>query len=264
MKTKILAIIIIICSLISWAIWAILLNYFKDTKNTNKTKTVNIENSFTQIKNLENNVTQIVKKISPSVVSIVIKKDLIIYKSDPWWFFKEPVWSIEKKIWGWTGFFIKKDWTIITNKHVISDKNATYTIITNDWKEYDSKVLALDPINDLAIIKISNSQNDFTPLKVIKNKQEINLWQFAIAIWNALAEFQNSISFWVISWKDRIIDVWRDKITWLIQTDAAINPWNSWWPLIDINWNVIWINTAIIDWSEWIWFAIWLTEKKIN
>ena len=265
MKTKILVIVIIICSTVSWIIWAFLLDYIKNQNKNEQKNTLSINNTFTQIQNLENNVTKIVKKISPSVVSIIIKKDLIIYKSDPWWFFKEPVWSVEKKIWWWTGFFIKKDWTIITNKHVISDKNATYTVITNNWREYDWKVLALDPSNDLAIIKIESKENEeFTPLKIVENKSNIKLWQFAIAIWNALAEFQNSISLWVISGKDRIIEVWKDRITWLIQTDAAINPWNSWWPLIDINWNVIWINTAIIDWSEWIWFAILLTKQKIE
>jgi S1-C subfamily serine protease len=203
-----------------------------------------------------------VKFTSPSVVSIVIKKDLILYKTDPWWFFVEQMWKVEKKVWWWTGFFITKNWLIITNKHVISDKEAEYTVITNDSKEYSAKVVWMDPINDLAVLKIN--WVNFIPMNFIESDDEIKLWQFAIAIWNALAEFQNSVSFWVVSGKNRSIKDENVNLSNLIQTDAAINPWNSWWPLLNTKWQVIWINTAIINWSQSIWFSIWLNRKKID
>ena len=245
---KILIILIIIISASSWAIASIL--YWK--KNNQN------------IWNLQNKITSIVKKVSPSIVSIVIKKDLAIFKQDPWWFFNYKIWNIEKKVWGGTGFFVSKNWIIITNKHVVSDINAKYSVILNNWKEYDAKVIAIKKNRDIAFLQIISNKNNFTPLKFIKNKDNIKLWQFAIAIWNALAEFQNSVSFWIVSWKNRKINDNYNNYNNLIQTDTAINPWNSWWPLININWKVMWINTMIINWSQNIWFAISLTQNEIE
>ena len=256
MKQKILIILIILCSLLSGIIWAyIFINYFPS-------KFSDIEKENTSLKNLENIIVEKIRDISPSVVSIIIKKDIVIYKSDPFGFFQEPIWNIREKIGGWTGFFIRKDGTIITNKHVISDKNALYTVITDTGKEYDAIVIAVDPINDLAIIKI-NSKDTFLPLNFIETLDNIKIWQFALAIGNALAEFQNSVSLWIISWKERNIKAWWEELSGLIQTDTAINPWNSWWPLVNLNGKVMGINTAIVNNSYGIWFAIALTKEKV-
>ncbi len=271
MKTniKLLSIIIIIFSFISWIIWAYtfvtLIPQNNTTEKNTKTEKQEIikENKIVEIKDLENEITKVVKTISPSVVSIIIKKDLLVYRRNPRGFFDKPIWSVKEKVWWWTGFFITTDWKIITNKHVISDKNAIYTVITNSGEEYDAKLLAEDPINDIAVLKIE-SEKKFTPLKFISEKEKLKLWQFAIAIWNAMAEFQNSVSLWIISWQNRTIEIWNKQLSSLIQTDTAINPWNSWWPLINLNWQVVWINTAILDWTEGIWFAIHTTEEKIN
>jgi len=122
----------------------------------------------------------------------------------------------------------------------------------------------MDPNNDLAILEIVDENIEFVTLDFINNIDEINVWQFAIAVWNALSEFQNSVSLWVISWKNRNISDGKNTIWWLLQTDAAINPGNSWWPLINLDWKVMWINTAIIEWREWLWFSIGLTKDKIN
>lgn len=263
MKTKFLIILIIISSLISWMIWAIIfIKYFQNIQlNKDKFETIKSE-KIENIENLEKNITNLIKNISPSVVSIVIKKDLALYRTDPWWFFREYAWSVQKKVWWWTGFFVTKNGLIITNKHVIIDSNAEYSVITNDKKEFNAKIIAIDPMTDLAILKIE--WDDFFPLKFIENENNIQIWQFAIAIWNALAEFQNSVSFWVVSWKNRVLKDENINISNLIQTDTAINPWNSGWPLINLKWEVMWINTAIVNWSQSIWFSIWLTSKKID
>jgi len=170
---------------------------------------------------------------------------------------------VERKVGGWTGFFVSSDGIIITNKHVVKDDKADYTVITNDNKEYNAKVLALDPINDIAIMKIE-SEESFTPLKIMEDNQDTKLWEFVLAVWNALSEFQNSVSLGIISWKDRSIETVDGKLGWLLQTDAAINPGNSWWPLVNLEWEVIWINTAIADRSEWIGFSISLSQDKID
>lgn len=274
MKIKILSILIILSSLISWIVWSYIFLYYVSPELNNiitNTITKEVVKNWKNITitDLQSEIISLVKIASPSVVNIVIKKDLDLYKSDPWWFFQEKIWSVEKQVWGWSWFFVSKDWLIMTNKHVVSDPNAKYTIITSDGKEYDWKVLALAPFTDLAIIKIENPDKDFSVLNAIEDEKYINIWEFAIAIWNALWEFQNSVSFWVISWKNRSINAqwvnfWIEKLTWLLQTDTAINPWNSGGPLLDLNWEIIWINTAIAWNSEWLGFSIPLSKKRIG
>ena len=268
MKIKILTITIILTSLISWILWSYIFQTYFYTQNASlntsiQNNTENILQNTYSLTDIQTEITDIVKNHSQSVVSIIIKKDLVIYKTDPWWFFRQAIWTVKEKVWWWTWFFVTKDGVIITNKHVISDKNAIYTVITNSQEEYDAKILAIDPTTDLAILKIE-SQKETIALEFINDEKEIRVGEFSIAIGNALWELNNSVSLWVISWKDRVIKDWNINLYWLLQTDAAINPWNSWWPLVNLDWKVMWINTAIINWSEWIWFSILLTEKKIN
>jgi len=134
---------------------------------------------------------------------------------------------------------VSQDGIILTNKHVISDPNAAYTVILSDGSEYDTTLLAIDPLNDLALIKIIDSEKSFIPLSIISETQDIQVGQFSIAVGNALAEFQNSVSLGIISGKDRTIEASGESLGGLIQTDAAINPGNSGGPLLDLNGNVI-------------------------
>ena len=283
MKKNSIISLIITCSFIAWIFWAVLAVKILDkgeidTSDVTWEMILSLQSELNSIKSeksetntsvniwsLENNIIDITKKASKSVVSIIVKKDLVVYKSDPWGFFKQPVWSVEKKVWGWTGFFLTKDWKILTNKHVVSDREAEYTVINSDWKEYEAKVLAVDPLSDLAIIKIELGEwEDAETLNFIENKEEIKIGQFVIAIWNKLWEFENSVSLGLVSWTDRIIKDKNINLSNLIQTDADIHPWNSWWPLINLSWKVIWINTAIVQDIESIGFAIEISKKKIK
>ncbi|MDD4151677.1 MAG: trypsin-like peptidase domain-containing protein, partial [Candidatus Gracilibacteria bacterium] len=227
------------------------------------------------ITDLQSQVTKLAKNISPSVVSIIIKKDLVVYKSDPWGFFQTPVGKEKQRVGGGSGFFVRKDGTIITNKHVVSDDNAEYTVITSDGKEFDAKVLAKDPITDLAIIKIiPNIPTDLDNIKVLEFLDEnttTNIGEFVLAIGNALAEFQNTVTFGIISGKGRSIEAATssdgtqgEKLSGLLQTDTAINPGNSGGPLINLDGKVIAINTAIAGNSQNLGFAIPLSIQKVN
>lgn len=271
MKIKLFYTLLIISSILSWVVWSFLFFYFLNPSSENfiTEKSEIIKNTkTTNITDLQNEITQIIKNEWLSIVNIIIKKDLDLYKSDPWGFFREKVWSVERQIWWWSWFFITKEWLIITNKHVVQDKDAKYTVIDNMWNEFDASIVAYDKLTDLAVIKINNSKKEFNPLSFIEDEKEIQIWQFAIAVWNALWEFQNSVSFWVVSWKNRSIEAgWNgfsEQLTGLLQTDVAINPGNSWWPLLNLEWKVIWINTAIAWNSQWLWFSIPLTQKRIN
>ncbi len=258
---KTLPILIILFSIIFWAVWWFFwVQYFW---NDNISPSLQGRGLGGGLHSVQDNITSLVKKASPSVVSIIIKKDLDIYKSDPWGFFQYKVWSVEKEVGWWTGFFISKNWIIITNKHVIADREANYTVILNNWEEFDAQVIAVKKDNDLAFLQIDSDKWIYPPLQ-FENKKDIELWQFSIAIGNALAEYKNSVSLWVVSWIDRKIQDNYINLDWLIQTDAAINPWNSGWPLLNLNWKVMWINTAIVNGSQNIWFAIQLNQDEIN
>ncbi len=269
--------LILICfATIFWWIWWYLWSQFSQKSiswssswsEENGKHSINNSNSSVKkidtLLQLQDWITDLVKTVSPSVVSIIVKKDLAIYKSDPWGFFRYRVWSINKEVGGWTGFFISDDGIIITNKHVIDDRDADYSIILNSWEELDARVIAIKKDNDLAFLQIKNSkEHTITPLQFI-DSWDIQIGQFSIAIGNALSEFQNSVSLGVVSWINRSIEDNYLELNWLIQTDTAINPWNSWWPLLNLDGKVMWINTAIIDWSQNIWFAIELSQDEVD
>lgn len=280
MKQHILIIMILVFSLISWALGALgvimwMTPVDKSAKPASfpvQEKTVEVKtdvvaepiSSGDMLKSLENMITSTAQEVAPSVVSIIIKKDLVVYRSDPYGFFKEPAGTISRQVGGWSGFFIKKDGTILTNKHVVSDRNADYTVILSDGTEYDTEILAHDPITDLAVIKITDESKDFPVLPLIQSPQDVVIWEFSLAVWNALAEFQNSVALGIISGKDRIIEAGWESLSGLLQTDAAINPGNSGGPLIDLDGNVIGINTAIASGWNGIGFAIALSEERVN
>lgn len=275
MKNTLLILSLILFSLIWWAIWAYwLISYFplqtitQDIEiiasNEQENTVIAEQVQHVDMVSLENTINETVKKIAPSVVSIVIKKDLVVYRSDPYGFFQQPAWTVSRQVWGWSWFFISKDGIILTNKHVVQDTTAEYTVILNTGEEYDATVVALDPVNDLAVIKIQDEANDFSPLPISQRLEDIEIGDFGIAVWNALAELQNSVSLWIVSGKNRTIQAWWDTLSGLLQTDAAINPGNSGGPLINLSWEVIGINTAIASNSNGIWFAYGLTQERVD
>ena len=265
MNTKILSVILVFFSIIGGIVWSMLSNTFLwgAIGELGGTKTVFKTSKNIEITDLQNTITKLVKEVSPSVVSIIIKKDLTLYRRDDFWFFQEPVGTVRQKVGGGSGFFITKDGKILTNKHVVADGNAEYVVVTNDGKEYEASVLARDPLTDLAVIQIK-WKADFIPLEFVSKDDEINIWEFAIAIGNPLAEFQNSVSLWVVSGKNRSINEGEVQLSNLIQTDAAINPWNSGGPLLNLDKKVMAINSAIVNGTEWLWFALAMSREKVD
>ena len=158
-----------------------------------------------------------------------------------------------------SGFVISPDGLIITNKHVVSDTNAKYTVLTNDNKKYDVEKIYRDPLNDLAILKIRAT--NLKPLK-LGNSSHLKLGQLAIAIGTPLGEFTNTVTKGIISGLGRGITAgspfegYVEKLDNVIQTDAAINPGNSGGPLLNSKGEVIGINAAIAQEGENIGFAI--------
>jgi len=138
-------------------------------------------------------------------------------------------------------------------------------VILNNKKKFKAKVLARDQINDIAIIKI-----DETNLPVIElgDSSRLELGQTAIAIGNTLGTFQDTVSVGVVSGlsrKIKAVDILAKEtqsLKGLIQTDAAINPGNSGGPLVNIEGKVIGINAAMVFGAENVGFAIPINVAK--
>lgn len=158
-----------------------------------------------------------------------------------------------------SGFIVSEDGIVITNKHVVLDSDATYTVITNDQQEYEVTNIYRDPLNDLAILKIDAS--GLNPLE-LGDSDSLKLGQMAIAIGTPLGEFQNTITTGIISGLGRGITAgspyegFVEQLDSVIQTDAAISPGNSGGPLLNSAGQVIGVNTAVSAEGQNIGFAI--------
>jgi serine protease Do len=147
---------------------------------------------------------------------------------------------------------------IITNRHVVSDNEAEYTVYTQDGKKYPAKVLAKDSVQDIAVLKIEGGE----PFPTVKlgDSANIQIGQTVIAIGNALGEFNNTVSVGVISGLSRTITAGgrgvSETLENIIQTDAAINSGNSGGPLFNLKGEVIGVNTAMAGNAQNIGFAI--------
>lgn len=229
----------------------------------------------------EEAIIKVVKEVSPSVVSIIVTKDLPIFEEyylEPFKefeeFFGEPFefkipqyrqkGTEKKEIGGGTGFVVSEDGLILTNKHVVADTTADYTVFTNDGRKFDAQVLAKDPVQDLAILKIETEEK--FPVVKLGDSDNLQIGQTVIAIGNVLGEFKNSVSVGVISGLGRKITAsgggFYETIEDVIQTDAAINRGNSGGPLLDLKGQVIGINTALALGAENIGFAIPINKAK--
>jgi serine protease Do len=234
----------------------------------------------------ENAVVAAVKNASPAVVSITISENVPVIEqcqTNPFQnlppefqqFFGNGTGVMTQpcdtgkttlqQVGGGSGFIISPDGLILTNKHVVSDTAAKYSVLLENGKTYSAKVLARDPSQDLAVLKIDASG---LPTVTLGDSGSIQLGQSAIAIGNALGEFSNTVSVGVISGLARTVTAGgglsggSETIHGVIQTDAAINPGNSGGPLLNLRGEVIGINTAMASGAQSIGFAIPINQAK--
>ena len=230
----------------------------------------------------DRDVIKTIKKVMPSVVSVVISKHLAdLEKEIP----KEmypylPMGPDGKKrtipdsmvdgrgmveVGGGSGCIVGANGLVLTNKHVISEPKAEYTVILNDGRKFSAEILSRDPVNDVGILKIAAEK---LPCLKLGNSTELELGQTVIAIGNALGMFRNTVSLGIVSGLSRAITAQADpsappqEMRGLIQTDAAINPGNSGGPLVDSDGRVIGVNAAIISGAQSIGFAIPINAAK--
>lgn len=241
----------------------------------NKKPEQNQNNNIQIYNGQEEALVKMVKDISLSVVSVVATKDIPVieeYYINPFgndeFYFQIPQYrqkgTEKKQISSGTGFFVSKDGLLVTNRHVVEDTEANYSIIATNGQKLDAKVLARDPFQDIAILKVEG--DNFKPV-VLGDSDNLNVGQTVIAIGNALGQFQNTVSVGIISGLHRSITAGGalsgpEELQELIQTDAAINPGNSGGPLLDIFGRVIGINVAVAQLAENVGFALPINVAK--
>lgn len=247
-------------------------------QNIGESKTIKVEE--------DSAVIDVVESASPAVVSIIVSKDLPVlekyyddsspsndffsrfFGDDFGDFFQTPQYrqkgTEKQEIGGGTGFLVSKDGYIVTNRHVVSDEEAEYTVLLNDETKHEAKVLARDNLTDLAVLKIDG---DDLPYLDLGDSSDIKVGQQVVAIGNALGEFRNTVSTGVISGLSRSITAGgygtpSEELSGVIQTDASINPGNSGGPLLNLAGQVIGINTAMANGAENIGFALPINDVK--
>lgn len=232
----------------------------KFTKN-NSSKTSFIEsssdgNSSSFSKEDDESIESVAKKLSPSVVSIIGRAQS---RSSFFYGYSSQTASAG------TGVIVTADGYILTNKHVVEDTDNIQVILSDGSTYENVKVVASDPLNDIAFLKISNV-SDLTPAELGDSKT-LNIGQEVIAIGNALGQYQGTVTSGIISGVNRSVTASssdgsnREKLTDMIQTDAAINSGNSGGPLVNAEGQVIGINTAVAN-ANGIGFAIPISATK--
>jgi serine protease Do len=231
-------------------------------------------------------VIDAVKKTNPAVVSVIISENVPKYEEYtdpnqqtnpfgdlfPGFSFNVPEYKQDgtqnEEVGGGSGFLISSDGLIVTNKHVVDQTGATYTVFTNDGKKYTAKIIAKDPVLDIALIKITPPLGVTFPYLALGDSDNLQLGQSVIAIGNALGEYKNSVSVGVVSGLSRSITAGDESsgtsevLDHVIQTDAAINPGNSGGPLLDLSGQVIGVNVAIAQGSQNVGFALPIDSVK--
>lgn len=146
-----------------------------------------------------------------------------------------------------SGFVYDKSGYIITNYHVVSESNDI-TVTFNDGNTYSAQLVGTDPYGDIAVIKLLNpSQENLIPV-VFSNSTKLKIGDPVLAIGNPYG-LDNTLTFGIVSQMGRLLPNSDSgySIPNVIQTDAAINPGNSGGPLIDLNGDVVGMNTAIFS-----------------
>lgn len=204
---------------------------------------------------VEGSIADVVDKVSGSVVSIVTSTKISSYFGG----------SYDSSAAG-TGVIVSDSGYILTNKHVV-DGATSISVVLDDGTIYeDAKVAAVDPLNDIAFVKIEGA----TGLKVatLGDSKTISVGQQVIAIGNALGEYQNTVTSGIVSGTGRSLTAtdstgsMSERLSDMIQTDAAINSGNSGGPLVNAAGEVIGINTATSSSAENVGFAIPISSVK--
>lgn len=204
----------------------------------------------------EAQIVDAIQKVSPAVVSVVA-------------FSGSNEAGDFRQISGGTGFIVSENGLVLTNKHVVLDESFSYKIVLADENEFEAKVLSRDLFDDIAVLQIVSKEARKFPVAEFGDSDALAVGQKVLAIGNALAEYQNTVTLGIVSAKGRQIFAYNDaglgsveNFAGLIQTDAAINLGNSGGPLINLEGQVVGMNSALEQSANAIGFAIPINDLK--
>lgn len=254
-------ILILICTLVGFGGgW---LGSEVNTRHTLKNPTASQSQQI--VSNESQLISNIAKNVGPSVVSIEVNSqtsatDIFGY-SFP-----------QQQVGAGTGFILSANGIIATNRHVVPEGTTSVSVKLSDGTTYDN-VEVIGRTNassslDVAFLKIKDLKGkSLTPVK-LGDSGKMVVGDKVIAIGNALGQFQNTVTAGIISGYGRDVVAGDNSVAGseslndLFQTDAAINEGNSGGPLVNINGEVIGINTAIAGNAQNIGFAIPINDAK--
>lgn len=220
----------------------------------------------------ENDIVRAVRKVTPAVVNISSEYELQTRQNpyrgfglDPFFdsFFKDffdPGFERRyKRTSLGSGVLISgENGLILTNEHVVA-QGGTISVFLQDEREFKAEIVGTDPDSDLAVLRIKSE----APLPSIEmgNSEDLMIGETIIAIGNPFG-FSHTVTTGVISALNRSLRTENRIFQDFIQTDASINPGNSGGPLLNVNGELIGINTAIYAKAQGIGFAIPINKAK--
>ncbi|MGD2186325.1 MAG: DegQ family serine endoprotease [Desulfobacterales bacterium] len=222
----------------------------------------------TELFNAPASFNQLAEMVSPAVVNIRTVKTIKgggpvfrQFQRDPWGrkgpfkdfferFFGEDMQKEFKQPSLGSGFIIDKEGFVVTNNHVIEDADQI-KVKLKDEREFNATIVGRDPNTDIALLKIESDEN--LPTAKLGNSDKLKVGQWVVAIGSPFG-LEHTVTAGIVSAKGRVIG--SGPYDDFIQTDASINPGNSGGPLLNLQGEVVGINTAIVASGQGIGFAI--------
>ena len=250
MKSTLKIIIVsLTCSILSIIFYSIFLNTTPIEEELNNSAYIDYSNSFLNTSGINNiqssnnaglpDLTFAAKKSINAVVHV--KNTSIIKENDSWtlqFFYGD---DSRKRVGTGSGVIISPDGYIITNHHVI-ENSSEVIVTTNDNKEYKAEIVGSDEVTDVAVLKI-NSNEKFEYI-LFGDSENSQIGQWVLAVGNPY-NLNSTVTAGIISSKSRDLNEYDQINQSFIQTDAAVNVGNSGGALVNINGELIGINTAI-------------------
>lgn len=206
-------------------------NSSSNTTGNNPTPTASVL-SFSQT-DIQTEITNAVEKVSPAVVTVVgtIPGQMTFFGKAP-----------DETVSG-SGVIISEEGHVVTNYHVVEGTTDLYLILSNG-EQVKANLINADVYADLAVLK---AEGKMPSIAVFGDSDRLNPGETVIAIGSPLGEFRNTVTVGVVSATGRVLNTGKGyAMEDLIQTDAAINQGNSGGPLVNLNGEIIGINTLIV------------------